>query len=218
MDFGLIVLLLSIGFVVGLSGAMIPGPLLVFVVSDTMKKGKISGPLTIAGHMLIEITLIAIIMLGIRPYIKSYEHWIFLFGGLMLAYMAYLLFKRKNRVPHPEPEKEMGKKSIGGSVAGGMAFSIFNPSFPIWWATAGYSLMAKGLSFLGVFGLALVVIGHWLADLGYYSFISYVVSKGRQKILEKLYSPLMIFLSLALFLLGVYFILQGATSIGFLWP
>ena len=46
----LAVQLFVMGFLTGLSGAVIPGPLFAFVVSDTLKKGFISGPLSALGH------------------------------------------------------------------------------------------------------------------------------------------------------------------------
>jgi threonine/homoserine/homoserine lactone efflux protein len=42
--------LLFLGLIVGLSGAMIPGPLLAFTVFDTLKKDRVTGHLIIIGH------------------------------------------------------------------------------------------------------------------------------------------------------------------------
>ena len=52
--------LFVMGFLTGLSGAVIPGPLFAFVVSDTLKKGFISGPLSALGHVIVELSLIHI--------------------------------------------------------------------------------------------------------------------------------------------------------------
>ena len=48
-------------FVVGLSGAMAPGPVLTVTISETLKRGFKAGPLIILGHTLLEMILLALI-------------------------------------------------------------------------------------------------------------------------------------------------------------
>ncbi len=218
MDYGILFTLLGIGFFVGLSGALIPGPLLVFVISDSMKKGKWSGPLTIVGHSIVELLIVAVIVLGLGPYITSFEGWIFLFGGLMLVGMASTLIRSSGDLPELGKGQGMNRKQAHGSIAGGVAFTLFNPSFPLWWATAGYSLLLYGMQALGLLGLILVVLGHWGADFGYYFLVSYLISHGREKVLNRIYRPLMFILSLFLIVLGAFFAFQGLSSIGILSP
>ena len=50
MDYGSALVLLGIGFVVGISGAMMPGPLLIYTIQESLKKGKWTGALVILGH------------------------------------------------------------------------------------------------------------------------------------------------------------------------
>ncbi len=215
----LFIYLLFLGFVVGLSGAMIPGPLLVFVVSDTLRKGRWSGPLTIAGHAMIELFIIVLIFYGLYSFIQDYWGWIHLLGGLMLACMSYLLYR--DSFSYPEfrlGEKTMNKKLAYGSIAGGMAFTLFNPSLPLWWATAGSALILEGIKQMGYVGIVLVVVGHWGSDLFYYSLVSSLISKGREETLRKVHQPLMIILAFFLAFLAAYFIGQGVNSTGILSP
>jgi len=50
--------LISLGFVIGLSGAIIPGPLLAFTVFDTSRKRSITGHFIIFGHVVWELIII----------------------------------------------------------------------------------------------------------------------------------------------------------------
>jgi threonine/homoserine/homoserine lactone efflux protein len=52
------VVLVSIGLVVGLSGAVIPGPLLAFTLYDTSRKGRVTGHYIMMGHVLWEFGVI----------------------------------------------------------------------------------------------------------------------------------------------------------------
>jgi len=56
--------LVAIGLVVGLSGAVIPGPLLAFTLFDTSKKQRVTGHYIMMGHVLWELGVILLILLG----------------------------------------------------------------------------------------------------------------------------------------------------------
>jgi len=58
-------------FVVGLSGAIAPGPVLTVTISETLKRGFQAGPLIVLGHAILEIILLALIALGLGPF---FEH------------------------------------------------------------------------------------------------------------------------------------------------
>lgn len=211
--------LLTLGFLVGFSGAMIPGPLLVFVISDTLKKGRWSGPLAIIGHAVVELFIIVLIFYGLYSFIQSYRGWIYLLGGLMLAFTSFILYRDSGCVPDFRARNgSMSGKLACGSVAGGVVFTLFNPSFPLWWATAGSALLLEGLNQMGYFGLILVVVGHWGSDLLYYTIVSFMISRGKEASLKRVYKPLMILLAFFLGLLSAYFIGQGVDSTGIISP
>lgn len=44
--------MLGIGFSVGLTGALVPGPMLFATIETSLKKGWTSGPLVVSGHIL----------------------------------------------------------------------------------------------------------------------------------------------------------------------
>ncbi len=47
-----IILFIIISFAAGLSGAIVPGPMLTITISDSVKKGFITGLLVVLGHLL----------------------------------------------------------------------------------------------------------------------------------------------------------------------
>ncbi|MBN1636251.1 MAG: LysE family transporter, partial [Deltaproteobacteria bacterium] len=56
-------------FVIALSGAMVPGPLLTVTISESARRGAMTGPLLIVGHGILELLLLIAIMMGLAPFL-----------------------------------------------------------------------------------------------------------------------------------------------------
>jgi len=197
--------LLFLGFAVGLSGAIIPGPLLAFVILDSSRKHKITGHLTIVGHALWEALVICLILLGLGSVMTQYDVFIYVAGGLVLILMGAFMIKRRSR------EVKVEGSRFNSSILGGVFYTAFNPTQPLWWATAGFALLLQGYDLLGITGIATVTMGHWLADLTYYTLISYIVHKYG-KYINPWQRKISIILGLFVAILGICFIIQGTTK------
>ncbi len=194
--------LISIGLMVGLSGAVIPGPLLAFTVLDTSKKGRVTGHYVIIGHVLWEFAIILLILVGFGWIIEGNSQIIYLAGGLVLAIMGIGMIRRRTG------EVEMERSRVNSSLGGGLFYTAFNPTHPPWWATAGLALLLKGLEVMGILGVVLVTIGHWTSDFAYYIFVSFIVHRHKRFVNPR---QRQISISLGLFMtaLGIYFLTQG---------
>jgi threonine/homoserine/homoserine lactone efflux protein len=197
--------LLLLGFVVGLSGALIPGPLLVYTISQSIKEGRWTGLKVIIGHAFVELFILALLYLGVSRLLTSnlFVDTVSILGGLFLFYMAYHLVKTPIHFSETSTSKY-------GSVVGGVFFTAFNPSFPLWWATVGSRLLIEGFKKAGSVGAILVVSGHWVADFGWYLVVSFAVAYGSKKILtENWLTILRNILALFLLIIGGYFLYSG---------
>jgi threonine/homoserine/homoserine lactone efflux protein len=197
--------LLVLGFLVGISGAMMPGPLLVYTVAESLKKGWKTGYYVIIGHAIVEVLLMVLLAAGVATLMASanFVTWISLSGGAYMIYSGLGLHRsRWNLSNHP-------LESRYGTVVGGMMFTALNPGFPIWWATAGARLLLEGMKVGGLSGAILVFVGHWVADFGYFLLVSLLVAKGRETLLEKYVAPVKKILASALIAIGAYFIWTG---------
>jgi threonine/homoserine/homoserine lactone efflux protein len=187
-------------FVVGLSGAMSPGPVLTVTISETLKRGFKAGPLIVLGHAILEIILLALIGLGLGPF---FEHpavvTVFMSaGGLVLLFMGGQMLLSNKRITE-EALSATGSESPYGPVLAGIVLSVSNPFWIIWWVTIGMGFVTQSLQH-GLIGLACFYCGHILSDLAWYSFVSFSVSAGRRL------CPPMVY--------RVLFILCGTTLIG----
>ena len=196
-------------FLVGLSGALVPGPMLTVTVSDSVKKGPKTGPMMVIGHFVTEFILIISILAGFSWLVGSTTAAIIIgsLGGIMLIYMGYNTSKSTVDIGTPAFTDDNGSKY--GTIVKGVLTSVSNPYFFIWWATIGLAFLFKGLEIAGLVGLFGFIIGHWSADLGWFSLVSFFSSKGSKIMNHKQYGLLMKICGIFLIVLGVYFLLAA---------
>ena len=193
-------------FVVGLSGAMAPGPVLTVTISETLKRGFKAGPLIVLGHALLEIVLLALIFLGAGPF---FEHptvvMVFMSaGGVVLLWMGSQMLLKNKRITE-EALNATGTESPYGPVLAGIVLSVSNPYWIIWWVTIGMGFVTQSLQY-GLIGLLCFYCGHILSDLAWFSFVSFSVSAGRRLCPPRVYRIVFILCGTMLICLGALFI------------
>ena len=200
-------LLLSLGFVVGLSGALIPGPLLVYTINESLQKGKWTGLRVILGHAIVEVAIFLLLIFGLLGFATEplFVSGVSIIGGLALIVMGIASLRNvKGGIP------AQAVKTKHGVILGGIIFSVFNPGIPIWWATAGLALLNFGHETMGMLGMILVLVGHWGADFGWFTLVSLTTHRSSDTLLQKgWYRTVRIILSLLLLGIGAYFIASG---------
>lgn len=197
-------------FVVGLSGAMAPGPVLTVTISETLKRGFRAGPLIVLGHAILEIILLALIATGLGPFFQhpAVTTTCLSIGGLVLLGMGAQTILT-NRETTAKALRATGVTSPYGPVLAGIVLSVSNPFWIIWWVTVGMGFVTQSLQF-GLIGLLTFYLGHILSDLAWYSFVSFSVSAGRRLCPPLLYRILFILCGIILIGLGVAFLTQVA--------
>ena len=82
--------LFTTAFLVGLSGAMMPGPLLTVTIGETARHGIVAAPLIILGHIALELILVVALALGMVNVLKTgASQWMAVFGGLFMLWMGW---------------------------------------------------------------------------------------------------------------------------------
>lgn len=195
-----------IGFVVGLSGAMLPGPMLVYTISKVLEGKKTSVLFIVLGHIFIEAVMIVLLLLGLRQMISSkviYNAVAILGAGVFILMGLHIIFKSKEM-------KLLIAKKVNFSawpILGGVFFTAFNPTFPTWWVSVGASLLSRALLF-GIVGVVTLVLGHWLADFSWFSLVGFTVRRGKSWLNEERYQLTLKILALILVGLGFWSIRQ----------
>ena len=205
-------------FAVCFSGAITPGPMLVYTIRESIRRGFVAGPLVVAGHALLEVAVVIGLAVGVARFLEESMAGsvIALLGGLFLLWMGWGMARHPSR--HVLPERGSGSDSVAGAnrpwmaVSGGVLVSMSNPFWSLWWATIGLSYIVWAAD-LGVGGLVSFYTGHILADLVWFGLVSIAVTSGRRIMTPGVYRALMVACGLFLVVLGIYFMVSG---VGFL--
>ncbi len=210
----MLVLFIS-AFVVGLSGAMMPGSLLTYTIRKALSEGPRAGFIIVAGHALLELALVIVIFLGFDMVLQSKEAQvgIGLVGGALLAYMGFDMIRSsaKNRLA---VQMDSDRTGSGSMIVYGVVLSATNPYFLLWWAIVGLGFIMQSYQSLGYMGAGIYYLGHIAADFGWYGLISIVVGKTRKFIKEKPYRVIIIVLGAMLIFFGIKFIFGAVKLMG----
>jgi threonine/homoserine/homoserine lactone efflux protein len=197
--------MLFIGFTVGLTGAVAPGPMLFATIESSLKTGWSAGPRIVLGHAVLEILICVSILIGMSAIMNESAIRVMSFiGGVSLCIFGGMIIKnRKN-----------ARLEINGSFAvispalAGIITSASNPYFWLWWLSAGSGLIMEGLK-TGIIAAGFFVLGHWIADGFWYSLVSGSFSRGRTLMPDSVYRRILTACGLFLIVFGLWFIVRN---------
>jgi threonine/homoserine/homoserine lactone efflux protein len=220
-----------LSFITALSGALMPGPLLTVTIAQTARRGMRASVLLVVGHSLLELVLVVGLWFGlghllrIRPVIGT----ITVLGGAMLLWMGWGMIRDARRgaldirttandggngvLPAPDPSGSVPIRREN-PILTGMAVSISNPYWVIWWATIGLTFFAA-LSQNAVSTICAFYFGHIMGDILWYLAIGIAVTTGRRLINPTVYRVIVQICGVFLIFLGGSFLYLIAT--GKLW-
>ena len=196
--------MLIIGFTVGLTGAIPPGPMLFATIESSIKTGWTAGPKLVFGHAILEFAACFLIIFGLVAIIdNNMIRAISLLGGISLCiFGVFILMNRKKAQLKTED-----RFSFSGPVIAGIVTSASNPYFWIWWFSAGSGLVLEGLK-TGFAAVVFFISGHWLADISWYLLVSVSVNRGKMLLSPRNYRHILTACGLFLILFGTWFIVH----------
>ncbi len=152
--------LLIAGIILGLYAGLSPGPLLILVVSQTLKHGYFEGLKVAIAPLITDLIIILITVLFISQ-ISGYNSIlgiISIIGGIYLGYMAYKSFKPRgltNDIEFEEPK----------SLQKGVTVNFLNPSPYLFWITIGGPILITAYS-ESILSPIMFLIGFYLFLVG----------------------------------------------------
>ncbi len=197
-------------FLMGFSGAMMPGPMLGVTVDGSLRRGYIAGPLVVLGHGILEIILIIFMAFGLKDFFSNstIAGFIGIFGGAFLAWMGYDMIKSSLKKTVSLGKQECKKTGQGSLILTGAVVSATNPYFILWWASTGMESVRQAYFFGGV-GVLTFFIGHILSDFTWFAAISIAFSKGKKLMNDTIYQWVVLFLGAFIILFSIKFIVGG---------
>lgn len=180
-----LVLIFGSSFLVGLSGALMPGPVLTVTIAEATRRGIWAGPLIVLGHGIIEFTLFIALVLGLGSLLK--HDLVFgivgLGGGIVLIGMGVGMVWGTKRATL---KLDLDEGARSRPVIAGLLTSISNPYFIIWWATIGLSYIALSQQH-GIMGLGSFYSGHIMADVVWYFAVAAAITVGKKIMTDHTY-------------------------------
>ena len=207
-------LVFAASFSIGLSGAMSPGPLTVFVMGQSARYGVLAGPLASLGHGLLEVALVALLWLGLARVLQ----WdpvlavIGVSGGLVMIWMGWKIVSGVRR-KGATLSASVSDRRADNPLIGGAVLSLANPYWSFWWATVGISTMTTLALPRGVLGFTAFTAGHVASDFFWFTLVAIVFATGRRFITDRVYQSALYVFGMLLALFGVYFIWFGVTKL-----
>lgn len=208
-------------FVVALSGAMTPGPLLTYTVYKSIeakKKAFLVGLYVILGHAILEFILIIILLGGMGPFISSPQVIIAigLLGGSLLIFLGGSLLRdlKQNKIDFSfleisgdsnSADTNTVKKFSKHPILGGILISMSNPYWWFWWAVIGLNFMTQfSVSFENQIEFWGFFLGHEFGDFVWYFSISVGLGFTHKFMTKRIYSAILISCSIFMVGFGIY--------------
>jgi len=198
-------------FIIALSGAMMPGPLFAVAVSETPRRGMLTGPILVTGHGVLELVLLFLIISGAGNFLQMKETFITVafIGAVFLFFTGLSMFRS---IPKLSLNNNIHMQTKESLFLSGILLSFANPYWSFWWATIGIGYLAQAIE-IGAFGIIAFFTGHILGDLAWYSTVSFGVYKGKKFLNDGLYRKMIFICSLILIGFSFYFVYIGVKKL-----
>jgi threonine/homoserine/homoserine lactone efflux protein len=195
--------LLIIGIILGIYAGFSPGPLLVLLISQTLKHGYKEGIRVAFAPLIsdIPIILICLLFLSIISNYNSILGMISIIGGIYLGYLAYESFKTKILTKNINLEKPK-------SLTKGVTLNLLNPAPYLFWITIGGPIIIPAYQQNPTSPL-IFIISFYILLVGSKIVIAYATGKSRDFITGRAYIYIMRVLGFVLIIFAIYFINQG---------
>ena len=201
-----------LSFLVALTGALSPGPLLTFTIYKSLKqkRGYLAAIYILLGHATIEFTLIIALLAGAS---LIFQNIIFLtlvgfIGGMFLVIYGIFAIRGVLKTDFETNftlEENIVKGYKGNSYVGGILVSLSNPFWTFWWAVIGLSLMVSfDITLLMPIEMLVFFIGHELGDIVWYLPLSIFVYYVGKSLNPRIYKYVLLGCGVFMIVFGIY--------------
>lgn len=204
--------IVAAAFGIGLSGAMMPGPVTSVTLANVGHKGTKAGPLVTLGHAIVEGLLVLALALGAGSFLADARVTgvIAIVGAFVLVWMGKGMIAESRRNTAAVGEGAVESSRMPRPIVGGMLASVANPYWYVWWATVGFSSVAVVQRWGGL-GVAAFFGGHIMADLVWLTLLAGALHHGRKLMTARVYNGIIAALGLFLLVFSGLFLYFGIT-------
>lgn len=167
----------------GFSVASLPGPIIVLVASETLRKGPGAGLLTMTAPLLVDALVILPLVLMIQASLVPERGWVPLgfVGAALLVWLGLQSMGGRTEGPrsNDKPGLSLRRREMP-SFLKGVLTQCTNPYPYIFWGTVGVVFVRQGLEQGGIPGAVVFPLGFWLGAGTLNLLVVTVSTRGRQ--------------------------------------
>lgn len=200
---------LSAGILLGLSAGFAPGPLLAFVIAESLRHGSPAGVRAALAPIVTDIPIVIVTMF----LLSRLSHSQSLLGGLSVIGGLFVLFLGWEHLRSRGLDAGTGSRPPGLSLRKGAIINALSPHPYIFWLTVGGPITWRALE-QGILPASLFVGSFYFFLLGSKIAVAVVVGRSRKFLSGRVTLMTMRALGLLLCLLGLVLLRDGIKMMG----
>ncbi len=194
---------LILGITMGLTAGLSPGPLLMLLISETIKQNRKAGIMVACAPLITDLPIV-IISLFVLQAISDYHFILGIISVLGALYLGYLAFENIRLKYYDFDTDNTGPKSLGK----GIITNFLNPNPYLFWMTIGAPTVLRGNRTNILFSLCFV-IGFYVFLVGSKIVIALLVDRSKTLLKSSIYVLLVRFLGIILLVFSFIFIKES---------
>jgi threonine/homoserine/homoserine lactone efflux protein len=203
---------LLIGLGIGLAAGISPGPLLVLVITSTLRGGLRHGIAVAAAPLVSDLIVVGVVLLALGQIPARWVSALGVVGGVAVVLIGLQTFW-EGRTATLVPAGDARATPAVAALARGSLVNLLSPHPWISWLTALGPLTVstwRGSHPAGV----LLVLGFYLTLVGSKVGVAALVAGGRHRLTEAGYRRAVVGAGIALMVLGVLLLVEFARDLG----
>lgn len=192
----------------GLAVAAVPGPIIILMIAETLRKGYgaglsvVLGPITVDALVMIPLAMILQTALVLKPV----QIGIGLAGSAFLVFLGYNTIQQAYGEPMKLPDATSSSNNQGvflGSYRKSLVAHLLNPFGYVFWVTVGSSFIKQAVSSVGLVGAVLFPVSFWLGALVIEAIALFFSGKGKEVLSSAAYRTVLYVCGVILVAFGI---------------
>ena len=203
---GVITFLIS-GFVFGLSGGVSPGPLLMLLISESLRHGVAAGIKVAVAPLITDLPIV----LGTLFLVAQFSDINFVLGGISIGGAVFLTYLGYESLTFKGVVVD-GASVKSHSLRRGIVVNLLNPSPYLFWFSVGAPTIIRA-SEVGTTAVILFVVAMYVCLVGAKIIIALLIGKSKSVLKNTYYIYLIRGLGMALVVFAILFLKNGVQLI-----